>query len=209
VWRHFSSLRQAREAAVPVIDQQPVAFSTRTFDPANPPPDMPPLAPGEEAVCDSIFLSHANVTGEAEPTDATHALVTVTHVQVTLQLNVTIWVPANASAHVIEHENGHRQISEHYYQMAPELARRIAAAAETQQVLISGSDLQGELSKTLQQLGDQITEEYNKELDPEPAQLRYDTITDHSRNDVAVDDAIAQALRETGAGSSSPPDPAN
>src|ERR1700722_6506484 len=48
-WRDFSSRRQPREALVPTVNKQPVAFANRTFDPAAPPADMPPLAPGENA----------------------------------------------------------------------------------------------------------------------------------------------------------------
>jgi hypothetical protein len=54
---------------------------------------MPPLAPGEAAVCDSDFLSNASVRGESRQTDATHATVTITQIKVTLQLNINIWVP--------------------------------------------------------------------------------------------------------------------
>src|SRR5713226_2473836 len=56
-WRDFSSRRQLREAPVPTINKQPVAIANRTFDPATPPTDMPPLASGENAECDSNFRS--------------------------------------------------------------------------------------------------------------------------------------------------------
>ena len=76
-----------------IIEKQPVEFAMRTFDPANPPADMPPLAPGEQAVCDSNFTVNALVAGRAEATDASDAIVTVTRATVKLQLQVTIWVP--------------------------------------------------------------------------------------------------------------------
>lgn len=193
-WRDFSSRRQLRESTQLTIEKQPVTFADRTFDPARPPADMPPLAFGEGAVCDSNFLSHASVGGEAQETDATHATVTITQIKVTLQLNITIWAPAGTTQHVIEHEHGHRQISEHYYQTADKLAERIAATYMGKQVVISGANLRAELSKLLQQTGADITDEYNKELNPDPAQLRYDAITDHSRNEVAAKDAVAQAI---------------
>jgi hypothetical protein len=155
---------------------------------------MPPLALGEEAQCDSNFLSNASVGGQAQETDATHATVTLTQIKVTLRLNITIWAPTGATQHVIEHEQGHRQISEHYYQTADKLAERIAATYLGKQIVISGADLRAELSKLLQQMGADITDEYNKELNPEPAQLRYDAITDHGRNEVAAKDAVAQAI---------------
>jgi hypothetical protein len=195
-WRSVLSARQAAQAAEPTIVKQPVGLMNRTFDAGNPPEDMPPLASGENAACESNFLSNANVAGESQQTDATHAIVTVTRITVTLQLNITIWLPGNATQHVVEHEEGHRQISEYYYRDADKLAKRVAAAYMGKQVAITGTDLPPEIGNALQQIGTEITEEYNKELNPEPTQLRYDAITDHSRNDVGAKDAVAQALNE-------------
>jgi hypothetical protein len=180
---------------VPTINKQPVAFANRTFDPATPPTDMPPLAPGEIAGCDSDFLSNASVRGESRQTDATHATVTITQIKVTLQLNIIIWVPTRVTQHVIEHEEGHRQVSEYYYQTADKLAERIAATYMGKQVEIAGTDLGAESSKMLRQMATDITDEYNKELNPGPTQLLYDAITDHGRNEVVVKDAVAHALK--------------
>ena len=194
-WRDFSSRRKLREAPVLTINKQPVALAILTFDPAAPPTDMPPLAPGENAECDSDFLSNASVRGESRQTDATHATVTITQIKVTLQLNIHIWAPTGATQHVMEHEEGHRQISEYYYQTADKLAERIAATYIGKQVEITGADLGAESSKMLQQMASDITDEYNKELNPGPTQLLYDAITDHGRNEVVVKDAVAHALR--------------
>jgi len=194
-WRDFSSRRQLGEAPVPTINKQPIAFAHRTFDPATPPADMPALAPGENAECDSNFLSNASVRGESRQTDATHATVTITEIKVTLQLNINIWVPIGVTQHVIEHEEGHRQVSEYYYQTADKLAERIAATYMGKQVDITGTDLDAESSKMLHQMAADITDEYKKELNPGPTQLLYDAITDHGRNEVVVKDAVAHALK--------------
>ena len=193
-WRSSSSNHRSGANIAPIITKQPVNFTTRTFDPENPPPDMPQLSADELAVCDSNFLSNADVAGEADQTDSTHAIVTVTKVTVNLQLNITIWVPASASEHVLEHEQGHREISEHFYESADKLAAKIASAYSGKKFSITGADLQSELSKCLRQMGDEITEQYGRELNPNPTQLLYDAITDHSRNDVSAKDAVAQAL---------------
>jgi hypothetical protein len=177
------------------IDKQPATFAKRTFDPARPPADMPPPTPGEDAECDSDFLSDANVGGQARQTDATHATVKISQIKVTLQLNITIWTPVKVTQHVIEHEDGHRQISEYYYQTADKLAQQIAANYMGKQVVITGADLRGELSKLLQKMGADITDEYNKELHVEQTQLRFDAITNHSRNEVVATDAVAQSLK--------------
>jgi len=199
-WRDQSSPGQSAEIAGATIDKQPVAFAQRTFDPANPPADMPPLGPGEEAECDSHFLSNASVAGQTQHRDATHAIVTITQIKLTLQLDTTIWTPRNASSHVIEHEDGHRQISEYYYQFADQVAERIAAPYIGKQFEISGSGFAAESSKALQQVAAEITDEYGKQLSPEPTQQLYDRITDHGRNDVFAKDGVAAALKNVGIG---------
>jgi hypothetical protein len=194
-WRAVLSRRRSAETTQPVIVKQPVNFTTRTFDPGAPPAEMPPLTPGENAECDSNFLSSANVSGETERADATHATLTITQIKMTLQLYVTIWVPADVSEHIAQHEEGHRQISESYYQNADQLAGQIAARHMGKQIGLSGTDLDAESEKALQQAAGEITEEYGRELNTEPAQLLYDSITDHSRNEVVVGDAVAHALK--------------
>ena len=206
-WRDAPSRRQLKETAEPVISKQPVNFATRTFDPASPPSDMPPLTAGENAECVSDFISNANVAGQTLRTDATHATVTVSSIKVALQLNVTIWVPAGVTPHVIEHEEGHRQISEYYYQTADKVAERVAATYMGKQIEVTGADLNAESIKALQQMGAEITEEYDRELNPEPTQLLYDSITDHSRNEVVVQDAVDHALKNASIESDPPASP--
>lgn len=194
-WRGTSSPQQIQEAPAVTINKQPVVFASHTFDPAVPPAGMPPLASGETAVCDSNYLASASVRGESRKTDATHATVTVTQIKMNLQLNINIWLPMGATQHVIEHEDGHRQISEYYYQTADKLAERVASSYVGRQLDIAGTDLDAESSKMLQQLATEITAEYDKELNPEPTQLLYDAITDHARNGTDAKDAVDHALK--------------
>jgi hypothetical protein len=183
------------EVLAPRINKQPVAFANHTFDPAAPPTDMPPLGSGEIALCDSNFVSNASVGGQPHRTDTTHATVTITKVNVTLQLNINIWVPIGATERLVEHEEGHRQISEYYYQTADRLAEQIAAKYLGKRVEIAGTDLSAESTKLLQEMAAEVTAEYNKQLNPGPTQLLYDDITDHGRNDVVVQDAVAHAIK--------------
>ena len=177
------------------ISKQPVNFAQRTFDPANPPSDMPPLAQEEYAACDSDFLSNATVAGQTRQTDASHATITVTHIKMDLQLNLTIWVPNDVTPRVTEHEEGHRQIAEYYYQSAGEIAARIARTYVGRQVDISATDLQAESNRFLRETAAEITADYSRELNPGRTQLLYDSITDHSRNEVVVKDAVAHAIK--------------
>jgi len=194
-WREVRLRELAGETAGPVVNKLPVNFATRTFDSAAPPADMPPLNSGETAECDSNFLSSASVGGETQPTDATHGTVTISRIKVTLHLNITIWVPAGATQHVIEHEDCHRQISEFYYQTADQVAARIAANYMGKQAEVASANLDAESTKWMQSVANEINEEYNKELNPEPTQLLYDTITDHARNGVDARDAVNHALK--------------
>ena len=188
---------QDSEAPV-TVEKQPIVFANRTFDPLNPPPDMPPLSPGDEAECDSNFICSASVRGETQQRDATHAVVTIKQIKVTLQLNVTIWAPGNATPKQLEHEDGHSQISQSYYQTADKTARQIASERIGNQIEITGTDLNAEANKALQQAAADINAEYNRQLDPGPTQQYYDTMTDHGRNGIIVKDGVAAALRDNG-----------
>jgi len=203
--RNFAPLQTFAKPAKPTVTKEPEVFASRTFDPAAPPADMPALSEGENAECDSDFISYASVAGEGRKLDPTHEAVAITKVDVTLELKVTIWVPNGATQHVIDHEGGHRRISEFYYQSADKVAEHVAATYIGRKVTISGDDLQAEFNKLLQQMSAEITDEYDSELNPEPTQLRYDMITDHSRNDVSADDAVSEVLKDVTPASSSNP----
>ena len=189
------------------IVKVPVNVGTRYFDPKRPPRDRPPLRGPEEAVCASDFLSDASVGAQGAMTDATHAKATINLVKVTLELNITIWLPNNPEKWTVEHEEGHRQISEYYYKNADAIARRIAEPYLGKVIDISGRDLRKALSVALQKVGAEITNEYNRQIPVEKTQDRYDTITEHSRKEIPVPDAVAQAIRETAPASAQPTTP--
>ena len=194
--RHPSASPPAKQESKPTIEKQPVSLAIHTFDPVAPPADMPPLAEGEEAECDSNFVSNASLKAQTKRINAAQAALTVTEVKVTLQLKINIWVPQGATQHVMEHEQGHQQISEHYYQTADNVAEQIATPYLGKPVSVSGADLDGEVNQALQKMGAEITAEYSHRLNPGPAQQRFDEITDHSHNDVSASYAVAQALKD-------------
>jgi hypothetical protein len=197
-WREISSRGKHAEATGVTVIKEPVSFVNRPFDPANPPADMPPLHNSEYAECDSQFLSGASVGGETLQRDATHATVTITHVKVNLQLHITIWIPSGATQLIADHEEGHRHISEFYYQNADKIASQVAANYIGEKVEITGADLNAESNKVLAGMATEITGEYNKELDPEPTQLLYDEITNHGRNGIIASDAAEHAIKNIG-----------
>jgi hypothetical protein len=205
LWRKsLSRLHQAETPAI-TIEKRPVAFANHTFDPNWPPSDMPTLAYGEEAVCDSNLTSNTSVGGESQKTDATHATVTITKVKMILQLSINVWVPSGATQHVVEHKDGHRQISEYYYQGADKLAERIAATYMGKQIDINGTDLDAQLETALHQTATDITHEFDQELSFAATQQYYDVITDHGRNESDVKEAVAAAVENVKMVSIQPP----
>jgi hypothetical protein len=179
------------------IVKVPAQVGTRYFDPKRPPRDRPPLTGPEEAVCAGDFLSDASVGAQAMQTDATHGKATINRIKVTLQLNITVWLPNNPQKWTVEHEEGHRQISEYYYRNAEVVARRVAEPYIGKTFDISGRDLRRALSTAIGKIAEDITNEYNRQMPVETTQERYDAITEHSRKDIPVPDAVAQALKET------------
>jgi hypothetical protein len=197
LWRNAPSPRRQSNGAAVTIDKRPVAFASHTFDPNSAPSDMPSLAYGEEAVCDSNFSSHTTVGGISEKIDETHATVTITTVKMILQLSVSIWAPIGATQHVVEHENGHRQISEYYYQAADKLADRVASTYVGTKIDIAGADLNAEFDKALSQAANDITAEYDKDINVAATQQYYDTITDHGRSESDAKQAVVAAIDNT------------
>jgi len=179
------------------ITKMPGQVSYRSFDPRRPPRDLPELKPPEIAVCASDFLADAAVGGQVVQPDATHARVTIDVVNVTLRLNITIWLPQGADKATREHEEGHRQISEYYYRNAEIAARRVAEPYIGRTITIRSSNLRAAVSEALDRVGAEITKMYNAEIPVETTQDRYDSITEHSRRDIPVPSAVLQAIKET------------
>jgi hypothetical protein len=185
---------QAQKDSVKITKLAPV-YTSHQFDPAAPPAAMPPLHPGEAAVCDADFIARSSVGGQPRRADSTHAMLTITKVLMTLQLQTNVWVPIDAPQTIIDHEEGHHAIAEYYYQPADKLAERIAAGYIGKRVEVTGDDLDSASSAKLLEIATEITNEYTKEINSSPTQLLYDNITDHSRNGVVAKDAVDHAIK--------------
>jgi hypothetical protein len=185
---------QVRKDAV-VITKLPAAYASHKFDPAAPPPNMPPLHPGEAAVCDANFIARSSVRAQPRRTDPTHAMLTIANVLITLQLETNVWVPIDAPQTIVDHEEGHREIAEYYYQTADKLAERIAATYIGKRVEVTGPDLDVALNQKLLEIATEINNAYTSQINSSPTQLLYDDITDHSRNGTDPHDAVQHAIK--------------
>jgi hypothetical protein len=177
------------------ITKLPAQYMPHTFDPAAPPPNMPALHSGEAAVCDSDFIARSSVRGQPRRSDSTHAMLTVTNVMMTLQLQTNVWVPIDAPQTIADHEEGHREIADYTYQTADQLAQRIAASYIGKRVEVSGDDLDSASSQKLLEIATEITNVYTTQINNNSTQLLYDNITDHSRNGVIAKDAVEHAIK--------------
>jgi hypothetical protein len=156
---------------------------------------MPPLHPGEAAVCDADFIARSAVRGRPRRTDSTHAILTITQVLMTLQLETNIWLPLDAPQTIADHEEGHRQIAEYYYQSADKVAQNIAATYINKRLEITGDDLDSAANQKLLEIATEITNAYTTQINSNSTQLLYDNITDHSRNATSPQDAVLHAIK--------------
>ncbi len=177
------------------ITKLPAAYASHKFDPAAPPPNMPPLHPGEAAVCDADFIARSSIRAQPHRTDASHGMLTITQVLMTLQLQTNVWLPTDAPQTIADHEEGHREIAEYYYQTADKLAERIAASYIGKRVEVTGDDLDVASNQKLLEIATEITNAYTRQINSSPTQLLYDDITDHSRNGTDPKDAVTHAIK--------------
>ncbi|HEY0007784.1 MAG TPA: hypothetical protein VGB55_03585 [Tepidisphaeraceae bacterium] len=191
----FSSA-QAAEKGVKIV-KQPVKLIQRSFDPKNPPKDMPKLTPPEIALCEGRFEIRTSVRGMSSPPENEYSKLTVTAVEAELKLTVTIWLPHKANKTIIEHENGHREINEHFYNQADRIAREVATPYIGQEMEIRGRDMDKAMTEAFRKINSEILTKYNARMPTEAAQSRFDAITDHGRKPIPVPEAVKQALAET------------
>ena len=192
----------ARGAEV-TIDAQPPVIEHRSFDPKHPPADMPKLHPHEAAVTQSYFGAESRVGGEVidrqQTADGWRASIKVDTVRITLHLRVTVWLPDGAVPKIVNHEEGHRSISEHYYKDAEAIARKEAEALVGRTVTGRGSTPESAGDNALQQAAEELGGRYLAQTDKpcSQAQDRYDQITAHGTNPVKEEKAIEDAIRRT------------
>ncbi len=179
------------------IDRAPEHVTHRVFDPARPPREMPKIVPPEVAVTSGDSSIDVSVGGSTRETASNRAEVTITNVELRLHLDITVWLPKDAAHAVVEHEEGHRRISERYYENAASVARDVAQPYLGKVIVLTSRNVRGQVHDALGRVSAQIAAEYSHRMPIEATQRRYDEITAHSLNDVAVNAAIDQAFAET------------
>jgi hypothetical protein len=188
-------------AEVTVTRSDPV-IERITFDPKNPPSDMPKLHPNEAAIARAAFSANTRVGGlvvERKPGESGfRATLRIDTVRINLDLHVTIWLPRNAVPKIVNHEEGHRKIAEYYYQNAEQIARQEAGKLIGQTVTGTGADYASAEDNALKDAREALNKRLLDLADAPSgkAQEYYDQITAHGTNAVKEDRAVEQAIRK-------------
>jgi hypothetical protein len=181
------------------VTRKPAVVTTKVFNPKRPPKEMPPLKPGEAAVCESKFLCQVQVEVEISSTPGERPECKIAGIKSELRLDVVIWLPSDGTHKIRVHEDGHRQISESFYARAEEVAKKLGQKYIGQALEVKSAD-ETETRPVIQRVANEFCQEYlgTIEVPSEKAQMKYDQLTDHGRNKLSEREAIRRALESVG-----------
>jgi hypothetical protein len=179
------------------VVQSVVQLQRRSFDPKQPPADMPPMKPGEAALTEFNYGCSAEVSyirNQGEGADR----VTIQSVQMNISLSITIWLPKKTTQKLNNHEEGHKQIGQTIYNNSAQQAARQAAEPLVGKVI----DVAGMSDEAIQRVvNDHVQQACDRYMKSAPAHAgrvgeAYDRITDHGRNRIDEQTAIKRAFEQ-------------
>lgn len=178
------------------IEQQPTTVERRAFDPANPPPELERA--DEAAFCGYVFEVECILTTYTPRSAAGPAIATVTNVNISTRLHITIGTPEGGAKEYVAHEETHRAIADFYYRRAREVARRLGAPLLGKKLLLPMGYSKAAADAAIKQVRKQFFADYMRETHDrcDFAQNRFDVITDHGRNAIPNSEALERALAE-------------
>jgi hypothetical protein len=185
----------AQAGPVRVQRAEPVIKRTE-FDRRRPPSDMPPLTPPESGVCKTTFELAANVTYSTEPLSRTTVRIYVDELDIETRLRFDIFTLRNAPPKLRAHEEGHREIGEHFYENAERIAlesgRRLIGATFDGE----GRDAQAAQRDAFSKVISAIENDYmaRVRIPSSSANERFDEITRHGLDPIDETEAIALAI---------------
>lgn len=202
-WIAVASALSSVAAEGITIHIQAPAVSRKTFDPENPPPEMPKLKPTEVGTCVYAF----GCTTDMDITGSRNSPARVSGIGITTTLKITIWTPRAGPPKILQHEEGHRMISEMYYAQAEAVAQRLAQREMNRALKYSMAD-KAAAEQELNAIQNKVIADFMAETARrcDVAEAYYDEITQHSRNPISESAAILQAVAAERSGQ--PPTPA-
>ncbi|MCY2952445.1 MAG: hypothetical protein NTU53_10765 [Planctomycetota bacterium] len=185
------------------IDKRPVKVQTVIFDPADPPNDMPKLAPQEAAVTRSTFGAatsvEVQVVDDREEAGQTTSTVKITAVNARLAMDVVIWLPEEPAEYLVAHEQGHRGISELFYKDAEQTMRKLAAKYIGQAIRGKGPTANAARQDAMRRVIGLLNADYMAATQVPSARVNaiFDKLTAHGRNKkLSVETAIRQSIEQ-------------
>jgi hypothetical protein len=183
------------------INRHAPAIDHRKFNRDHPPKELPALEGDEAAVTRSILGIESQFSFDVLPAErgsgpATHK-IKVAAVTADLSLSITIWLPDDAAKVIIDHEEGHRQISESFYKDSEKIARSIADKYIGQTYSAEGDDAEAAIRKALDKVQNEFLQKYMAQTQVVSARANeiFDQLTDHGRNEkITVQDAIKKSI---------------
>ncbi|HEV2294400.1 MAG TPA: hypothetical protein VGR35_11120 [Tepidisphaeraceae bacterium] len=185
-----------------VIEYSAPEVQTRTFDPKNLPPDMPPLRPGEAAVTESNFSCQtviaATIIDQIPSAQGCTATMRIASVRTTIKLGITIWLPVKGTKKLTAHEQGHRIIDERFYENAEAIARKLSEEMVGQRRVGRGPNCDAAAQIAIKQAADQLCGDYMTAVQRPASRVQelYDEITDHGRHPINEAVAIKRAMEQ-------------
>jgi hypothetical protein len=188
-------LAPAQTRPVRVKQEQPIVERTE-YDPRRPPRNMPERKPPESGVCKTTFELAAGVNYSAERLSRTTARIYVDELDIVTRLHFEIFTVRDGGPKLRAHEEGHREIGEHYYKDAARIAEEIGKRLIGQTFDGSGTDQESAQQDAFNKVVAEIERAYmaRVRIPSAAANERFDDITNHGLNPIDEAEAIKLAL---------------
>jgi len=149
------------------VTREKVSVETRTFDHANPGPEVP-LKGREAATTHCNYGYDVEVSFQNESSKKNGDLYIgsfkVSRIAVRLSLPVTLWLPDTVNRRLKEHEDGHRQIYEEIYNGADKTAQKQAEMLIGETFIGQGRTLEEAQDDAKRKAGIELNRRYCAEI---------------------------------------------
>jgi hypothetical protein len=189
-----SAVVRAQSSAVRVTREPPVVTRTEV-DPLHRRPDEPIFGPYESGVCNATFEIQTSVGYSVEIARQSLRLHP-TSIEVVTRLKLDIFTLAGGPPTLLAHEEAHRAISEHYYDDAAAVARKLGATLIGKSFAGTGKTRAAAEKNAFDKAVKGYNEAYFERIRARAAaaNVRFDEITDHGRSAITAAEARELAL---------------
>jgi hypothetical protein len=193
------ALRGARATAQVdrvIVTREPPVVVRREFDPRNPPRGMPTLVPPEAGVTDATFELDVGVRYTLEVLGTDSVLLWIDGLNIVTRLTINIFTMSGAPEKLRAHEEGHRQINEHFYHDAETAVHEAALPLVGRSFEGYGADRRVAEQRAMRRIKAALEEVYmdRTRMRSTLANERYDELTEHGTNGLMVEEAVRRAI---------------